>query len=190
MVTVVYCYTIMSLGEKIKVLSGNRRKFFLLRVADMDTKTALKLCGVVRGTYNTWCQNTDFVELYRQRADFANDFKQEAVQLLRRENQLEAVLLEGKILSRMKADLNEPYLPEGSIVRTNLAREAYSKLMSELDAPPPATVLTWEQRIQRIFNPSPEQIEIQGEVIDGQFSETANIEETKYQTCEPPSVNQ
>lgn len=164
----------MTLREKLKPFSGNRRRFLLLRISDLDTKTALKLCGVVRGTYNTWCQNPEFIEFYRELKEIAHEFKTEAIQMLRRDNQLEAVLLESKILQKMKTDIDQDTVPEGSILRTNLAREVYSKLMSELDVQPPASPITWEQRIQYILNPPNKGIEgngdnpqiTEGEIID------------------------
>lgn len=154
----------MSLRDEIKTLSGNKRRFFLLRVADMDTHTALSLVGVVRGTYNSWLQSQSFVEIYRRRDEFNSDYKQEAIQLLRRDNQLEAVLLEGKIISKMKEELQSG---EYSLIRSHLAREVYSKLISDLDFTPVVQNLTWEQRIQQIFNNPPNQI-TEGEVIEGE----------------------
>ncbi len=173
----------MSLKAEIKTLSGNKRRFLLLRVADMDTKAALKLIGVVRGTYNSWLQNESFVELYRRRYEFRSEFKQEAIQLLRRDNQLEAVLLEGKIVSKMKEELETG---EYSLIRSHLAREVYSKLISDLDVVPPMQVTSWEQRLTQIFtSPSPEQI-TEGEVIDAEF-ETVGEQAAEHSEGEPPS---
>ena len=111
----------MSLRDEVKCLSGNRRKFFLLRVADVDTNMAKNLCHVKQGTYNSWVQNAEFVALYRQRDEFCALYKQEAIQMLRRDNQLEAVMLEGKILTKMKEELDSGeynlirlYSPESS----------------------------------------------------------------------------
>ncbi len=156
----------MSLREKVKSLSGNKRRFVLLRIADMDTKAALKLIGVVRGTYNSWLQNDTFVELYREVKVLAAEHKQEAIQLLRRDNQLEAVLLESKIIAELKNELeNKEYV----LTKTHLAREVYSKLIAELDAVPKTQMLSWEQKVQQIFTVSPEQI-VEGEVIDAEFT--------------------
>lgn len=168
----------MGLKEEIKSLSGNRRKFFLLRIADMDTKAALKLCGVVRGTYNTWCQNSEFVELYRRRDELAGDYRQEAIRLLRRDNQLEAVLLEGKVLAKIKDELDSG---EYELIRTHLAREVYSKLIADLDYQPKALALTWEQRIQQIFGGNaPKQI-VEGEITNAE-PETNSQQETEEST--------
>jgi len=168
----------MSLKDEVRTLSGNKRRFFLLRIADLDTKAALKICGVVRATYSSWLQNTEFVELYRKRAKYAADYKQEAIQLLRRDNQLEAVLLEGKIIAKMRDELAGGETGEGSLLRSNLAKEVYSKLISDLDVIPQAPILSWQQRIQQIFaSPPPDQI-TQGEFRDAQF-ETDSIPQTE-----------
>lgn len=157
----------MSLREEIKTLSGNKRRFFLLRIADIDTKAALTICGVVRGTYNSWLQHSDFVELYRRREEFQGEYKQEAIQLLRRDNQLEAVLLEGRIVAKMKSEIASG---EYDLIRSNLAREVYSKLISDLDKTPTTQILSWQQRLQQIFTIPPEQI-VEGEVVEGQLIE-------------------
>jgi len=96
----------VSLRESIKALSGNKRRFFLLRIADIEARAARDIVGITLGTYNSWFQDERFVELYRQRDEFNANNKQEAIQLLRRDNQLEAVFLEGKILAKMKEELD------------------------------------------------------------------------------------
>lgn len=162
----------MSLKQEIKGLSGNRRRFFLLRLADMDTKAALKLIGVVRGTYNSWLQNSEFVEIYRRRDEFADDYKQEAIQLLRRDNQLDAVLLEGKIVAKMKEELASG---EYNIIKSHLAREVYSRLLSDLDKVPTTQIVSWEQRLTQLFT-NPTELAEGEEVTEGQFIEATNQE--------------
>ncbi len=164
----------MTLREELKPLTGNRRKFQLLRIVDMGVNTALGLCGVKRGTYNTWLQNGVFVSLYRRRDEFAGSFKQEAIQLLRRDNQLAAVLLESKILARMKEEIASGEL---SLVKTNLAREVYSKLMTELDIQPKVQSLSWDQRVFNLTAGEPvPRIE---EAVNGEF-ETIGGEESQH----------
>lgn len=168
----------MSLKEKVKGLSGNKRKFFLLRVADLDTDIARKLVDVKPGTYNYWLQNPEFVELYRQRDELSAEFKQEAIQLLRRDNQLEAVLLEGKILAQMKAELASG---EYQLLKSHLAREVYSKLISDLDVVPPTETLSWEQRLRALFAPMQVGAQnfpqiVEGEVVDAEFEAVSEQE--------------
>ena len=156
----------MSLRESIKSLSGNKRKFLLLRIVDFNTEVALKMVGVAKGTYNSWLQSDDFVALYRQRDDFNANSKQEAIQLLRQENQLAAVFLEGQILAKMKEELESG---EYDLMRTNLAREVYSKLVSDLGVAPKIQIGTWEQRIANILAPLPQQLL---SPVIGELSET------------------
>lgn len=158
----------MTLRQEIKPLSGNRRRFLLLRITDMDTSPALKLVGVKLSTYHSWLQNREFKTLYRRRKEFATDYKQEAIQLLRRDNQLEAVLLEGKVIAQMKIELESG---EYSLIRSHLAREVYSKLMADLDIQP-TVQLTWEQRLEHIIKP--DELE-EGQAMEGEFVE---LEET------------
>jgi len=168
----------MTLKQEIKVLSGNKRKFLLLRVADIDTAPARKMCGVVVGTYNSWLNNAVFAPLYARLDEFRADYKEEAIRLLRRDNQLAAVMLEGKIIEKMKAELDrEEYV----LIKTHLAREVYSKLMADLDVVPQTQVLSWEQRIQQIFQDGrPDQV-TEGIYAEGELA-TNNQQEEQSET--------
>lgn len=161
------------LKDEIKAIIGNRRRFLLLRVADVDVETARKLCNVKKGTYNSWLRDGIFVELYRRREEFSSEYKQEAIQLLRRNNQLNAVLLEEMILHKMKLEVETG---EYSLIRTLLARDVYNKLIADLDITPQVMIQTWEQRIAGLFLPKPEQ-----EVMDAPIVETESL-----QLTEPP----
>ena len=166
----------MTLKEEVKTLAGKRRKFFLLRVADLDTDSARKLCGVAKGTYHSWLQNQEFTSLYRRRDEFAAIYKQEAIQLLRRDNQLEAVLLESDIIAKMKAELASG---EYSLIRSHLAREVYSKLITDLDVVPQTPLLSWQQRVTQFITGAPGQIgegEVQEEIVEGEFHQIAEEE--------------
>lgn len=149
----------------------------------MDVNTSLKLCGVQRGTYNTWCQNPVFVALYRRRAEFAGEHKQEAIQLLRRDNQLAAVLLESKILAKIKEEIQSGEL---ALTKTNLAREVYSRLMGDLDIQPKVQSLTWDQRVINLTAGEPRPQITEGETVDAEFTEEANVEDTSVQGQEQP----
>lgn len=160
----------MSLNEKIKSLTGNKRTFILMRIAGLDADFAKQLTGVTRGTYNSWFKNNGFSIVYHELPELIREHRQEAVQILRKDNQLEAVLLEGKILAKLKEEIeNGEYV----LVKTHLAREVYSKLMSDLDAVPQVKVLSWQQRIQNLFPEAPKQIP-QEVTIDAEFEEISS----------------
>jgi hypothetical protein len=187
----------MSLKDEIKNISGNKRRFLLLRIADIDTAQARNIVGVTTITYNSWLQNKDFVALYRRRDEFCGEYKQEAIQILRRDNQLAAVLLEGKIISKIKEELESG---DYNLIRTHMAKEVYTKLIGDLDATPSTSIVTWQQRIGLLvqtpetqITPPPTVKVLEGsfkEIEDGDKSEEVSIPETEHTEGEPVSVSE
>jgi hypothetical protein len=154
----------------IKPLSENQRQYILRRIAGLDASTARNLFGIAKGTYNTWFHNKAFADVHKQLPELSFKHRIEAIQILRRDNQLEAVLLEGKMIAKMKEEIDSGEL---YFCRTNLAREVYSKLISDIDkAPTNVQVLSWQQRIQ-LLNPQNQE---GGRIIDGEFKEVGSIE--------------
>ena len=172
-------YCMDTLSEIVKPLSGNKRQFILMRVSGLDVGVSRDLIGVARSTYDSWFHHEVFVQIHRQLPDLIATHRQEAIQMLRRDNQLEAVLLEGKLIKKMKEEVDSGEL---KLCKTNLGREVYSKLISELDAPITAVKqLTYEQRISQFFPQPNEQLEQgKGEHIDGEFKEIG-VEQTEHQ---------
>jgi len=164
-----------TLKDTLKPLTGTKKQFLLMRIAGLDTPVCRKLVGVPTGTYNSWLNNETFRDLFRQIPELEHDYRHEAIQMLRRENQLEAVLLEGKIVQKMKEELETG---EYALIRTNLAREVYSKLISDLDVSPQIKSLTWEQRVG-IMLTTPQSLP-QGVVHDAEFEEVSG-EPYQYQ---------
>lgn len=152
-----------SLKEELKAFTGKKRRFLLLRIADMDTDMAKKICNLSTSAYNYWCANSEFTEIYRRRDELSILYKQEAITLLRRENQLAAVLLEGKMLKRIEEEIDKK---EYEFIRTNLAREVYSKLIADLDISPKALGLSWEQRISNIYSNIPSIVEGEARTLE------------------------
>ena len=148
------------LKDELKTIVGNRRKFLLYRIVDVDVNTALKLVGTRRGTYNSWLHDERFVTLYRRRDEFSADadYKQEAIQMLRRGNQLSAVMLEEKILKELKKEID---LGVYRLLKTPLAKEVYTKLVNDLDWQPKSLTMSWEEKLAVILqqiaqNPNPQ----------------------------------
>jgi len=175
-----------TLQDKIKSITGNKRQFILMRVAGMDADIVMNLIGVTRGTYNSWFKNEDFALVYHELPTLVKDHRQEAVQMLRKTNQLEAVLLEGRIIAQLKLELESG---EYFLAKTNLAREVYSKLMTDLDTPAPKAVSgTWMQRIDNLQLINQERLE-GGKVIDAEFEEIGS-EQEEHQESDPVSESQ
>lgn len=172
------------LKDEIKAVSGRKKRFILLRIIDVGTEEARKLCGITKGTYNTWLHNEAFVELYRRRAELAVEYRLEALQMMRRDNQLQAVLLEEKIINKMKDEIESGNY---DLIRSNLAREVYSKLIADLDYQPQSLSLTWEQKIALLNKPDTPQIE-GGTVVNAEvISETVSEPKAEHTESQPPS---
>ena len=116
-----------------------------MRIAEIDTNKAQALCDVPDGTYNGWFTDRVFASLYQRVKEFTIQYKQQAIQMLRRDNQLAAVMLEEKIIEKMIEEINAG---EYNLIRTNLARDVYTKLIGDLDIVPQAVGTTWEQKLQ------------------------------------------
>jgi len=172
----------MPLVDELRTISGRKKRYLLLRIIGMDTEASRQLCGLTKGTYNSWCQNDAFVAVHRRIAEFAAEYQREALQLLRRNNQQRAVLLEEKMLIKIDEELESGNY---DLLRTNLGKEVYSKLIADLDYQPKALSLSWEQRIQQLnTSQQPSQIE-GGDFIDGQITEPVSQSENQYSEGSP-----
>jgi len=170
----------VDLKEELQALTGRKRRFLLLRIIDVSTEEARRLCGITKGTYNTWLHNEVFVELHRKKAELSIKYKEEALRMLRKNNQLQAVLLEEKILDKIREEIDSG---EYVLVKTNLAREVYTRLLSDLDVQLQVQSLTWEQRILNLNAKEVPQIEggEDGEIIFEAVSKS-QTEHTKSDT--------
>ena len=179
-----------TLKEELQGLTGNKRRYVLMRIADVDVGTAMKLNKVTQGQYNTWMRCTDGVlpAISRRVDELVSEHKQEAIQLLRRDNQLTAILLEEKILNKIGEELDSG---EYVLVKTNLARDVYTKLVSDLDYKPTTPALTWNQRIGQFFQEAPpEPLTITQEpveVLDNREVPNAQLSEGHPEEGEPDS---
>lgn len=163
----------MSLKDELKQLTGKKRRFMLMRVAEVEPDVARKMCNVSQASYNSWLQrssNPAFVELYRRVDEFTVEYKTEAIQMLRRDNQLSAVMLEEQIINKMKEEVASG---DYNLIRTNLARDVYTRLIGDLDFQPTSVSQTWDERIQGIFLPP---------------KETSMLEEGKDTVIDVPQV--
>lgn len=171
-----------TLAEVVKPLSGNKRQFVLLKVSGLDSSVAMAMVGVNRGTYNSWFKNETFNAIYKLVPDLIVAHRDEALQLLRRGNQLEAVILEGKMIRRLADEIDSGQLV---LARTHLGREVYSKLMSDLDKVPQSVrVETWDQKVLALIN-NP-QGQLQEGHVDGEFKEVSSVK-TEHQESDTPS---
>lgn len=135
-----------------------------MRIAGLDLQLAKKVTNIKDGTYNGWTMQPVFQEVYKRVDEFNSEYKNEAIALLRRDNQLAAVMLEGKILSKLSEEMDTgKYV----LAKTSLAREVYSKLIADIDYQPKAVSMSWEQRLMTIQSLPLEQPSLE-EAVDGE----------------------
>ena len=146
-----------TLQEVLRPFRGKARQFLILRISGIKKKTALEMARGGISDYNRWLIRPDFVEVHRQIQDLFVEHRDEALRLLRKENQLNAALMEGELIVQMREEIESG---EHQLLRTGLAKEVYAKLMSEMDKAPDTQITTWEQRIQnnQLYLNPPEQL--------------------------------
>lgn len=134
-----------TLHEVLRPFRGKARQFLILRISGIKKKTALEMARGGISDYNRWLIRPDFVEVHRQIQDLFVEHRDEALRMLRKENQLNAALMEGELIVQMRGEIESG---DYHLLRTGLARELYARLMSEMDKTPDTQIVTWEQRIQ------------------------------------------
>ena len=146
-----------TLQEVLRPFRGKARQFLVLRISGIKKKTALEMARGGVSDYNRWLVRPDFVEVHRQIQDLFVEHRDEALRMLRKENQLNAALMEGELIIQMRDEITSG---EYHLLKTGLARELYARLMSEMDKSPDVQITTWEQRVQnnQLYVDKPEQL--------------------------------
>ena len=133
------------LQETLKPFRGKARHFLILRISGIKKKEALDLANAGVSDYNRWLIKPEFVGVHRKIQDLFTEHRDEALRMLRKENQLNAALLERKLITELDKELDTG---DYKLMKTGIARDLYTRLMSEMDKSPDTQILTWEQRIQ------------------------------------------
>ncbi len=125
---------VRTLAEELQGLSGTKeRKFLLFRIAGLNVQDSLTFTRVKIGSYNKWLEKPVFNALNLRRTELEKYHRAEAVKLLRRENQLGAVVIEERIIEALMAELDSG---EYNLMKTPIAKTVYDKLMQDIDAMP------------------------------------------------------
>lgn len=129
-----------------EIIGEKQRQFLLLRIVGIECTPALNTLQVPIGTYKNWVRQKKFQEVYRQVNDLGAENRDEALMMLRNTNYALVVQLEENMLKKM---IEEVESGQPKFVKTNLAREIYAKLASEMSTKPNSVrnVMTWEQLI-------------------------------------------
>jgi hypothetical protein len=164
------------LENEIQAFRGPVRIFLLLRISGLSRTETLHIGNIPEPTYDSWLKNPVFRDFNRRVDSMTAEYQRQAILLLRRNNQLKAVLFEGKVLDKMEEEIkNGKY----HIIKTEIGKIVYSKLLSELDFTPATNEIkmTWEQKINNIVT--------QGEVAK-KLTEVATMM-TPVELDDPPT---
>jgi len=158
------------LQETLKPFRGKARHFLILRISGVKKQQALELAGGSVSDYNRWLIKPDFVEVHRNIQELFNEHRDDALRLLRKENQLNAAILERKLIDELTREVEERRY---KLMRTGIARDLYTRLMSEMDKVPDVQVLSWEQRIQQnnLYSDETKQLPEGDSIPDAEYKE-------------------
>jgi hypothetical protein len=166
------------LKDTLEGLTGKKRRFLLYRIAGLDRNTAIQVIDVPQGRLNVWLHDQKFVDAHRKIDELGATHRAEAMRAIRRDNQMGAAMLEKEVVDRMREELDTG---DYRLVKTNLGKAVYERLMNELDKSPSLQVNTWEQRIA-LLNSQPENPQLEeGDVIDADYSQAETSQKPEYQ---------
>ena len=153
-------------------LAERQRHFLLLRIVGTGKEAALSALDIPQGTYNRWTNSKNFQAVHSKLNEYAVEYKSEALTLLRDVNYALVVNLEAKMLTKLMEEVDNG-VPIFS--KTNLAREIYSKLSSEMSTKQEVKISqTWEQLILGEKQQLP-QGDNGDNIIEAEISETKEL---------------
>lgn len=181
-----------TLAEEMAAIVGIKKKFLLYRIGGLNVEQALAACSKKIGSYTLWLTDPDFIRINNRRQELELVHRNEAVKLLRRENQLGAVLIEERIILEIQRELEDYWLylkdrddpnitPENKhkreefiLIKTPLARAVYDKLIQDIDAMPSIQIkkLSFADKMAVLLQGinQPVQLgtnQVQGNVVEG-----------------------
>ena len=159
----------VKLEDVVLTLLSEQRRFILFRIVGMKVERALVSSKCNQGNYNSWVARDEyFRQVNSWVGALSRTHRQEAIVLLRRENQLTAVMLEEEVINRLMEEIRTG---EYVLMKLPIAKEVYNKLIAVLDAMPVFNVknmnfLDRAKQVQEIISRQP--------AIEGEFSEVNN----------------
>lgn len=139
------------MSELKQLLHGCRdkyRQFLLYRIAGISKEEALQLTGITLPHYKKLRQEKEYFRyIVDNIAELQADYRDEAVRMLRRSTQTTAMLMEQKIMDTLYEEVTSG---EYKLLKTQLGREVYSKLMTDLEKKEEAPTVDYKQLILNI----------------------------------------
>lgn len=135
-----------TLSSILEGLTGKRRQYLIFLIAGLSRGLAIDLTKVNKSSPSFWRKEDEKYALVESKAELlVNEYQEQAIKLIRRDNQVGAALLERTMIEKIREELDSG---EHVLLRTHLAREVYGKLiqnLDQLDSLPQH--ITWQQLI-------------------------------------------
>ncbi len=164
---------VRTLQEELQNVEDTKeRKFLLYRIAGLSIGDSLTFVKRNMGSYNKWIMKPEFQAISRRRVELERSHRAEAIKLLRRENQIGAVIIEERIIEELMAELDNK---EYNLIKTPIAKTVYDKLMQDIDTMPSIMVkkLSWVDKMEVLLGGRNENSETENsqstQSVEGEF---------------------
>lgn len=135
-----------TLSSILEGLTGKRRQYLIFLIAGLSQGYAIELTKVNKSSPSFWRKEDERYALVESRAELlVNEYQEQAIKLIRRDNQVGAALLERIMIEKIREEIDAG---DYVLLKTHLAREVYGKLiqnLDQLDSLPQH--ITWQQLI-------------------------------------------
>jgi len=177
-----------TLKELLQGIVGKPRKFLVLRISGVAKEDALAMVSSDRWGFASWIRNSLFQSVHKRIKHWQAEFKSEAIKMLRRSNQLLAALFEKDVIEKL---IGEVESGDYHLIKTQLAKEVYAKLINDLDSIPAVQHNSWEQTIERLYaggsNDNREAERIKDKEHQESLNEVASLQGNIQDTKKEPS---
>lgn len=135
-----------TLSSILEGLTGKRRQYLIFLIAGLSQGYAIELTKVNKSSPSFWRKEDERYALVESKAELlVNEYQEQAIKLIRRDNQVGAALLERIMIEKIREEVDSG---DYVLLRTHLAREVYGKLIQNLDQMDSLPQhITWQQLI-------------------------------------------
>ncbi len=135
-----------TLSDILEGLTGKRRQYLIFLIAGLSQGYAIELTKVNKSSPSFWRREDEKYAQVESRAELlVNEYQEQAIRLIRRDNQVGAALLERTMIEKIREELDTG---DYVLLKTHLAREVYGKLIQNLDQMDSLPQhVTWQQLI-------------------------------------------
>jgi hypothetical protein len=137
-----------TLRDLLKGITGKPRDYLVLRIAGIPKEDALASVNSDKWGLASWNRDRNFYDVHHAVKKWEAEFKSQAIKMMRRSNQLLAAMFERDVILIL---MTEVATGQHKLIKTQIAKEIYAKLINDLDTTPAVQHNSWEQNIGKII---------------------------------------